>query len=112
MKGTSFLTYLYPTDPLYVRWVKTYIETWTETFGTWHLYRTDIAHRGEVQDHRRREKNESMRRFPRGRWPESRRPIRRESGISAPGVGCSMKAVLDEGRAAGIPGEDTAREAP
>ncbi|MGO8689408.1 MAG: alpha-N-acetylglucosaminidase TIM-barrel domain-containing protein [Thermoguttaceae bacterium] len=32
---------LYPTDPLYAKRVKTYIETWIAIFGTWHLYMLD-----------------------------------------------------------------------
>ena len=64
-EGHKFLTYLYPDDPLYVRWIKTYIETWTATYGTWHRYRTDMPNEAKFKtsDDERRRINAS---FPSG----------------------------------------------
>lgn len=58
--GQQLPYHLYPTDPLFARWVETYIRTWNETYGSWHLYyggdpypearfRTTDEERGAIQ---------------------------------------------------------------
>ncbi|RKY04976.1 hypothetical protein DRP77_02310, partial [Candidatus Poribacteria bacterium] len=36
--GRPLPRHIHPADPLYRRWVETYIRAWNEVYGTWHLY--------------------------------------------------------------------------